>query len=253
MGEGGGGRRVGQVVRGHVYRLHGGYGAVIGGCDPFLQSAHFGGQRGLVTYSGGHAPQQRGHFAARLGEAEYVVYEQEHVLLFDVPEVLGHGQARQTHAHTRSRGLVHLAVHQRGVFEHSGFLHLVVKIVALTGALAYAGEHAVAVVLGGDVVYKFLDQHGLAHARAAEQADLAALGVGADQVNDLYARLQYFGGRELLVKAGGGTVYGPSFRRFRGGQVVHGLAQQVHYPAQHSVAHGHGDGFACIYSLYAPL
>jgi hypothetical protein len=32
-----------------------------------------------------------------------------------------------------------------------------------------------------------LDQHGLADARAAEEADLAALGVGRQQVDDLDA------------------------------------------------------------------
>ena len=108
-------------------------------------------------------------------------------------------------------------------------------------------------MLGGDVVYKLLYEHGLAHACAAEQAYLAALGVGADQVDDLDACLQYLGGGELLVESGRGTVYGPPFRRFGSGQVVHRLAQQVHYPAQHPVAHGHGDGLAGIDSLYAPL
>ncbi len=37
----------------------------------------------------------------------------------------------------------------------------------------------------GDVVDQFLDDHGLADARAAEQAHLAALGVGREQVHHL--------------------------------------------------------------------
>ena len=37
----------------------------------------------------------------------------------------------------------------------------------------------------GDVVDKFLDEHGLADSSAAEQADLAALGVGCEQIDDL--------------------------------------------------------------------
>ena len=55
----------------------------------------------------------------------------------------------------------------------------------LTGALANAGKHRVTVVLGGDVIDQFLDQNGLADTGAAEQADLTALGVGADQIHDL--------------------------------------------------------------------
>jgi hypothetical protein len=42
-------------------------------------------------------------------------------------------------------------------------------------------------VLGGDVADQLLNQHGLAHAGAAEEADLAALLVGGEQVDDLDA------------------------------------------------------------------
>ena len=142
MGEGGGGGRVGQVVRRHVNGLHGGDGALLGGGDPLLQGAHFRGQRGLIAYGRGHTAQQRGHFRARLSETEDVVDEQKHVLMLFIPEVLGHGQAGQGHAHTGSRRLVHLAVDQRGLGKHAAFLHFVVQVVALAGALAYAGENA---------------------------------------------------------------------------------------------------------------
>ena len=118
---------------------------------------------------------------------------------FSVAEVLRHGQAGQRHAHTGSRRLVHLAVDQRGLVDDAGFLHLVVQVVALTGALAHAGEHGHAAVLLGNVVDQLHDQHRLAHAGAAEQADLAALGIGGDQVDDLDAGFQDLGGGLLLL------------------------------------------------------
>ena len=65
--------------------------------------------------------------------------------------------------------------------------HLVIEVVALAGALADAGEHRIAAVRLGDVVDQLHDQHGLADAGAAEQADLAALGVGREQIDDLDA------------------------------------------------------------------
>ena len=62
-----------------------------------------------------------------------------------------------------------------------------IEVVALAGALADAGEHRIAAMRLGDVVDQLLDEHGLADAGAAEQADLAALGVGREQVDDLDA------------------------------------------------------------------
>ena len=67
------------------------------------------------------------------------------------------------------------------------FDELVIEVVALAGALADAGEHRIAAVGLGDVVDQLLNEHRLADARAAEQADLAALGVGGEQVDDLDA------------------------------------------------------------------
>jgi peptide chain release factor 1 len=68
-----------------------------------------------------------------------------------------------------------------------GLDHLVIEVVAFAGALADAGQHRIAAVALGDVVDQLLHGHGLADAGAAEQADLAALGVGAEQVDDLDA------------------------------------------------------------------
>ena len=117
----------------------------------------------------------------------------------DVAEIFGLGQARQSDAGAGARRLVHLAEHQRdlGAFggrvavlvlgDDAGVEELVIEVVALAGALADAGEHRDAAVALGDVVDQFLDQHGLADAGAAEQADLAALGVRREQVDDLDA------------------------------------------------------------------
>ena len=81
-----------------------------------------------------------------------------------------------------------------------------IEVVALAGALADAGEHRIAAVRLGDVVDQFHDQHGLADAGAAEQADLAALGIGREQIDDLDAGDENRGfgrligiGRRLLV------------------------------------------------------
>ena len=84
------------------------------------------------------------------------------------------------------------------VLVDAGLDHLVIEVVALAGALADAGEHRIAAVRLGDVVDQFHDQHGLADAGAAEQADLAALGVRREQIDDLDAGDENLGFGRLL-------------------------------------------------------
>jgi len=56
-------------------------------------------------------------------------------------------------------------------------------------------------MLGGDVSNEFLDEHGLADARAAEEADLAALRVWSYQVYYLDARLEHARHRTLVLES----------------------------------------------------
>jgi hypothetical protein len=88
------------------------------------------------------------------------------------------------------------------VHVHVGLDHLVIKVVAFAGALTDAGQNRVTAVGLGDVVDQFLHGDGLADAGAAEQADLAALGVGAEQVDDLDAGDEDFRRGRLLGEGG---------------------------------------------------
>jgi hypothetical protein len=82
VGEGGGRRRVGQVVRRHVHGLDRGDRADLGRGDALLQAAHLLGQRRLVAHGGRHAAQQRRHFGAGQRVAVDVVDEEQHVAAF---------------------------------------------------------------------------------------------------------------------------------------------------------------------------
>ena len=199
MGEGGRRRRIGQVVGGHVDGLHRGDRPLLGRGDALLQGPHVGGQGRLISHRRGNAAQQRRHFRTGLGEAENVVDEEQHVLAFLVAEIFGHGQAGQADAGAGPRRFVHLAIDQRhfgaGAVEldDARLDHFVVEVVAFAGAFADAGEHRIAAMRLGDVVDQLHDQHGLADAGAAEQADLAALGIRRQQIDDLDAGHQNFG------------------------------------------------------------
>ena len=196
MREGGGRRRVGQVVGGNVDRLHGGDRTLGRRGDALLQRAHVGRKRRLITHGGRNAAQERGDFRARLREAEDVVDEEQNVHAA-IAEILGDGQTGKRNAHARARRLVHLAIDQGafGAFAaallvHAALDHLMIEVVALAGALANAGEDGVTAVRLGDVVDELHDEHGLADARAAEETDLAALGVWREQIDDLDARFR---------------------------------------------------------------
>ena len=227
--ERGRGRRIGEIVGRHVDRLHRGDRALGGGGDALLQRAHVGRERRLIAHRRGNAAEQRRHFRAGLREAEDVVDEEQHVLAL-VAEIFGDGQAGEADAGARAGRLVHLAEHQRAfgpgrrtivllrVLVDARFDELVIEVVALARALADAGEHRIAAVRLGDVVDQLLDDHGLADAGAAEQADLAALGIGRQQIDDLdagdqnfrFGRLVDIGGRRLMDRAALGRGTAPA-------------------------------------------
>ena len=169
-------RRVGEVVGGHVDRLHRRHRAGAGRRDPLLELAHLRRERRLVADGARHAAEERRDLRARLDEAEDVVDEEQHVLAL-VAEVLRHREPRQRDTEARSRRLVHLAVDERDLVEHAGLGHLEQEVVPLARPLADAREHGDAAVLLRDVVDELLDEDGLPDARAAEEADLAALHV----------------------------------------------------------------------------
>ena len=149
----------------------------------------------------------------------------------------------QRDAEAHARRLVHLAVDERGVLENAGLFHFQPEVVALTRALADTGEHRHTTVLAGDADDHFLDHHGLADAGAAEQADLAALAVGLEQVDDLEAGLEHLGGGVEVGEGRRGAVDLPALveARQRLAAGVERLADDVEHVAEGAVADGHRD------------
>ena len=230
------GRRVREVVRGDVDGLDRGDRALAGRRDPLLELAHLGLQRRLVADGGGHAAEQRRHLGARLDEAEDVVDEEQHVLAALLAEVLRHRQAGQGDAQARSGRLVHLAEDEHRLVDDARLLHLDPEVVALARALADAAEGRQALVLLGDVADQLLDQDRLADAGAAEQADLAALGVGSQQVDDLDAGLQDLLGRGEVLDLGGLAVDRPVVVGLDVAALVDRLAEQVEDATERGLA-----------------
>jgi peptide chain release factor 1 len=135
--------------------------------------------------------------------------------------------------------------------DHAGVDHLVIQVVAFAGALADAGEHRHAAMALGDVVDQLLDQHSLAHAGAAKQADLAALQVRAQQIHDLDPRHQDFRRGRLVLEGRGGAVDRVGHLGVHWATLVDRLAQHVQDAAQRLRADGHADRRTGVHHLVA--
>ena len=97
----------------------------------------------------------------------------------------------------------------------------------------------------GDIVDQFLNQNGLAHASAAEQADFSPPGVGFQQVDDLNAGLQHLYRRTLLLKSGRAAVDGLDGSAFgERVSIVDRLAQYVEHASQRRLPHWDLNGVA---------
>jgi peptide chain release factor 1 len=146
----------------------------------------------------------------------------------------------------RSADLYHEMI-ESGVIKLDGrFDHLVIEVVALTGALADAGEHRHTAVRLGDVVDQLHDHHGLADAGAAEQADLAALGVGCEQVDDLDAGGQDLRFRRLIDELRRAAMDRQGLLVADWTALVDRLADDVQDAAECLGADRHGDRAACV-------
>ena len=121
--------------------------------------------------------------------------------------------------------------------DDAAFLHFEPEIVAFTGALAHAGEHRNTAVLHGDVVDQLHDDDGLADARAAEQADLAAAKIRLQKIDDLDAGLEHFELGRLIFERGRLAVNRIVLLRVHRTHLVHRLAEHVEHAAQRFLAH----------------
>ena len=90
-----------------------------------------------------------------------------------------------------------------------------------------------------DIVDELHNEDGLADTCAAEKADLTALCVRANQIDNLDTGLQNFRCRRLLLKRGRGAVNAAALRCFHGRAVVDRLTEQVKDAAEARIADRH--------------
>ncbi len=106
-------------------------------------------------------------------------------------------------------------------------------------------------MLLGEVVDQLLDQDGLADAGTAEEADLAALRVGREQVDDLDAGLEHLGRRREVLDRRSGTVDRPALLVADRAGEVDRVAEHVEDAAERRAPDGDRDRAAGVEHLGA--
>ena len=187
-----------------------------------------------------------------LHEAEDIVDEEEHVLVFDVAEVLRHRQGRERDPEAHAGRLVHLPEDERGLLDNARLLHLEPEVGPLACALTHAGEDGHTTVLLGHAIDHLEDEHCLADAGPAEEADLAALDVGLEQVDDLDPRLEHLGPGLQGVERRGRAMDLPTILGLVDVVGVERPAGHVEDVAEDGRTDGHGDATAGVADDRAP-
>ena len=148
MSKGRGGSRIGQIIRRNVNGLHRRDRALFRRSNTLLQFAHLGCQVRLVSHGARHTSKKRGHLRTCLSKAEDVVNEEKRIGALLVTEKFGDGKRRQSYSQTRSWGLGHLPVDQRGFRlggiarrNNAGLAHFEPQVITLAGTLANTPEH----------------------------------------------------------------------------------------------------------------
>ena len=107
-------------------------------------------------------------------------------------------------------------------------------------------------MLGSDVADQLLNQYGLTHSGTAEEADLSALLIWAEQVNHLDTRLQNLRLRGLVCECRCLPVYRIPLHIVRHGFIIDRLPQYIKDSSQSHLTYRNRNGTSGSHSLRSP-
>ena len=97
------------------------------------------------------------------------------------------------------------------------------------------------------------NQHRFAHTGTAKEPDLAAQGIGCNQIYDFDTGFHDLCIRGLFCKRRCAAMNGPVIGCFhRSRIVIHRLAQHIEHAAQAAFAHRDRNGFSCVVGFHIP-
>ncbi len=107
-----------------------------------------------------------------------------------------------------------------------------VKVITLTGTLAYTGKYGISTVLCCDVTNQLLDQNGFTYTCTAEESDFTTLLIGAEQIDNLDTGLEKLGLGSLFFESGSRFVDRLIAYSFGSGLIVDRFSEDVKNSAQ---------------------
>ena len=135
--------------------------------------------------------------------------------MLNIAEVLCHGQTGQRDTKTGPRRLIHLSEDQCRLIEDTSLFHFVNQVVTFTSTLTNASENRNTTVVLSNTLNHFLNQNGLAHTCATEEANLATLNIWGEQIDDLDTRFEHLRTGLKLVECRRLAMNGPAFGDFQ--------------------------------------
>src|SRR5579859_3685864 len=139
-------------------------------------------------------------------------------------------------AESAARRLVHLAEDHHHVRQHTGILHVAVKLLAFATTLANAAKNAGACVVTNHVVNHFGEQHRLAHTRPAEKPRLAASLKRHKHIDDFNTGFEDFRLRGTSRQWRWSAMYRTPLDIRQRGSAIDGVAKYVEHAREHAFA-----------------
>ena len=220
-----------KVIGRYINSLYRCDGTLSGRSDTLLKGTHLSGQCGLITYRGRHTSKKCGNLGTSLCKTENIINEKKHILILHITEILCHSQPGKTNTHTRSRRLVHLTINQCSLVDNAALLHLIIKVITLTGTLTNTCKYGQSAVCCGNIVDQLHNKNCFANTSTSKQTDLTTLC------------------RHLLLIGWCRTVNCPVLFRLWCRKIVYRITKKIKYSSKALFSNRNLDRFTSIYSL----
>ncbi|EKD29469.1 MAG: hypothetical protein ACD_78C00393G0003 [uncultured bacterium (gcode 4)] len=246
MGEGIRWSRIGEIVGWDIDGLYRRNRSIFGWGDTFLEGSHIRCEGWLVPNGRRDTSEEGRDFWTGLGESEDIIDEEEDITFLDITEVFCHRETRKGDAGTRSWCFIHLSEDHGCFVDNSGFFHLVVEIIPLTGTFSDTGDDRVSSVFWCDIMDEFLHDDGLPNSGSSKESDFPSFEHRSDEINDFDTGFEDFCLSWELSEIGSFAMNREFIVRFWCGELIDRISEDIKHTTENLWTNRDADrGFGC--------